>query len=727
MKGLVMVTYNQKLACQHLRDVDIPDAAVIAQRIGQLVRCNGPEFAKKYLDNISIAIKNTIIDGKFRIPNGVAIRRIIHHGRRIKKIRDKWITRLMTNAVILHHSRNLNGQNAKFVHAFMNVKYTLKSSKVTRQMARKYREAVDGQHYDLEVLKQALSLIDLVKIKPLIDDIDPPSLFSFKANDKRSPYLHEKEEIRSAPSTDENSRQAWPLLAYLWDKQDGSAVSVDSPQYINNIDRIRAILHYKCSLGELSYSNSWMRNSEIFGIPLYKVRGKVSHLLEPGVKDRTIVQPFLAHQIFFEPLKLLLERACRADNNICTFNQSLGVLRAQKALTDGRLLFCFDASSFTDRFPVDLQLRVLDNAGLRDWSNNLKIFLDGYFIDLTNEESPMVKYGQGQPMGLGPSFHLATLTHSVLVKGIFKSIYGLNYKTSDTDYGVVGDDIFISDKNVAEVYRSLMTGLGVDINLQKSVVSSDFGEFCGVFFTKDTQSFSFKPKSFRYELSQLKSAIQYYGRRYLKHLDDSLDARLFKLILSPRGGGNKKPRLDYFLSILIKDIEDMLQFSTGLYHCLPDYKSLYNRIDRVVAVNRDYGFYPNGLSIYSSDFRLAIKDNDAESLNEAYLSHLNIPNLEHKARALLDSLLSLRDLSRYDDAKISLDYLSNLLSEVLSSYDDTMERFSRYLLLHENEFAHNSNKLRANLKLQDSELQILKTESRSKVRVNLDQPEITLN
>jgi len=47
-----------------------------------------------------------------------------------------------------------------------------------------------------------------------------------------------------------------------------------------------------------------------------------------------------------------------------------------------------------------------------------------------------------------------------------------------TDYALLGDDIVIADENVATVYHDLMTRiLGVEINLSKSLISTDSFEF----------------------------------------------------------------------------------------------------------------------------------------------------------------------------------------------------------------------------------------------------------
>jgi hypothetical protein len=59
-------------------------------------------------------------------------------------------------------------------------------------------------------------------------------------------------------------------------------------------------------------------------------------------------------------------------------------------------------------------------------------------------------------------------------------------KPSFTSYALLGDDIVIADKAVAASYHMIMTQiLGVEINLSKSLVSSNSFEFAKRLVTMD--------------------------------------------------------------------------------------------------------------------------------------------------------------------------------------------------------------------------------------------------
>lgn len=65
------------------------------------------------------------------------------------------------------------------------------------------------------------------------------------------------------------------------------------------------------------------------------------------------------------------------------------------------------------------------------------------------------------------------MTHHVLVCYAAISVGKFNF----SDCCIFGDDVVIADDQVAEAYLSLMSILGVSINMTKSVISSEFAEF----------------------------------------------------------------------------------------------------------------------------------------------------------------------------------------------------------------------------------------------------------
>jgi hypothetical protein len=75
------------------------------------------------------------------------------------------------------------------------------------------------------------------------------------------------------------------------------------------------------------------------------------------------------------------------------------------------------------------------------------------------------KYSIGQPMGLYSSWATFTITHHCVVH--FISDYYCNKKFPGM-YGIVGDDNFLTDPQIAYYYNKFMESVGVKVNLMKS-------------------------------------------------------------------------------------------------------------------------------------------------------------------------------------------------------------------------------------------------------------------
>lgn len=72
-------------------------------------------------------------------------------------------------------------------------------------------------------------------------------------------------------------------------------------------------------------------------------------------------------------------------------------------------------------------------------------------------------------MGALSSWAMLALTHHLLVQ---VAAFRVGFTSWFPDYAVLGDDIVIANKAVAQAYLSLMKVLGVEINLSKSLISS---------------------------------------------------------------------------------------------------------------------------------------------------------------------------------------------------------------------------------------------------------------
>lgn len=136
--------------------------------------------------------------------------------------------------------------------------------------------------------------------------------------------------------------------------------------------------------------------------------------------------------------------------------------------------YSLDLSNATDRFPIDLQgklLSVIYNNRL--YADHWKQLLvsRAYYDPQGNKHF----YSVGQPMGAYSSWVMFTLTHHLVVSWA-AHLSGYDPFTFD-QYIILGDDIVIKNQRIAQRYTNIITKLGVSISKQKTHVSKDTYEF----------------------------------------------------------------------------------------------------------------------------------------------------------------------------------------------------------------------------------------------------------
>jgi len=129
----------------------------------------------------------------------------------------------------------------------------------------------------------------------------------------------------------------------------------------------------------------------------------------------------------------------------------------------GPHLFSSDMTAFTDRFPIELEVHVL-NAVFGDNIGDLwkQIISNRYFYHPKGD----VKYNCGNPMGVLSSWPVSTLTHHVVKQWCAYKLGISKYK-----YLILGDDTLDSDENVYKLYIQTIQRLGVSISIAKSTQS----------------------------------------------------------------------------------------------------------------------------------------------------------------------------------------------------------------------------------------------------------------
>lgn len=143
---------------------------------------------------------------------------------------------------------------------------------------------------------------------------------------------------------------------------------------------------------------------------------------------------------------------------------------------EGSKFHSFDLKNATDRFPIDLQQQLLSEmlggAYAAAWKS---IMVHEPFA---SPEGDFLRYEVGQPMGAKSSWAMFTLSHHMLVQ--YAAFLTGNYPTQD--YILLGDDIVITNDEVAQKYVELCTGIGVEISAMKTHVSETTYEFAKRWF-----------------------------------------------------------------------------------------------------------------------------------------------------------------------------------------------------------------------------------------------------
>lgn len=241
--------------------------------------------------------------------------------------------------------------------------------------------------------------------------------------------------------------------------------------------------------------------------------GTIGVIQDAGCKARWVANPILAFQALGEPLKGKLLKVCGiAYPEIGTENQDEGREAVVHWLQCGVKVWSFDATSFTDRFPLILQTDVLNQ--LREYGIASDSDVGAFDLVMSKDwvwhlRPKNLRWAVGQPLGYGPSFHLATLTHAAIIDN-------LDYEKTGM-WRVVGDDVVIADVALACRYQEFMKLAGVEVNLSKSLISDKYAEFLGKLISDKGVTPAMKVR-FLNGRDQLQDNLLFYGKSALEYL-----------------------------------------------------------------------------------------------------------------------------------------------------------------------------------------------------------------
>jgi hypothetical protein len=191
---------------------------------------------------------------------------------------------------------------------------------------------------------------------------------------------------------------------------------------------------------------------------------KIGFLSEGGCKTRVVASGDYFTQDCLKPLHRSLYRVLSQLDTDGTSSHNRVAQLVKEKTSEGRAVWSFDLTAFTDRFPVFIQEYTLGKLYTPDIAKYWRQLLTDrdFYCD-----GKKVRYNCGQPMGLLSSWAAAAVVHHVTVEACALKVG----KTTFKDYCLIGDDVTIFDKDVAEEYRRFLNHFSIKISESKSLCS----------------------------------------------------------------------------------------------------------------------------------------------------------------------------------------------------------------------------------------------------------------
>jgi len=217
-----------------------------------------------------------------------------------------------------------------------------------------------------------------------------------------------------------------------------------------------------------------------FGLSPKGRRSKLARIKDKETKCRIVGILDYPTQSALYPLHNALMGLLKRLKPDCTFNQ--GSFRATLPLKGP--YYSYDLSAATDRFPCKLQEIVLSQLIDAEYAAAwLRATTDRDFAVTWIRPAENIRYSVGQPMGAYSSWALFAVSHHVAVRLAAERAGFPDFQA----YALLGDDIVITNSEVAREYRTLLKEIGVSISDTKSHVSLDTYEFAKRWIHRGTE------------------------------------------------------------------------------------------------------------------------------------------------------------------------------------------------------------------------------------------------
>jgi len=295
------------------------------------------------------------------------------------------------------------------------------------------------------------------------------------------------------------------LDAYAWTKQPRNLIrewlnATDQKDLLLEFRKISKMVPLLQFTGLLAAKPQYRSNGTIRKwIPVQLTElslGRLHALYEPAGKVRVVAIVDYWTQAVLKPVHDWMFSVLTLIPSDATFDQEGKVKEfANKGFKE---IYSLDLKSATDTIPMGLYIKLfepifgselvalwkallvdrdfLKPAELRDDTSYrtrlhavVSLGIRGLLAPLKTDQ--IVRYTTGQPMGALSSWSSMALVHHLLVQYAAYNVYGI--ETWFMAYLVLGDDIVIADKLVAERYQAILASFGIVVGIAKSYISKE--------------------------------------------------------------------------------------------------------------------------------------------------------------------------------------------------------------------------------------------------------------
>lgn len=206
--------------------------------------------------------------------------------------------------------------------------------------------------------------------------------------------------------------------------------------------------------------------------PLFTL-GKLGIKEEAAGKVRLFAMAPTWFQLLLKPLHDCIFAILRGVPQDGTFDQ----LRPLAGHTKYRYAASLDLTAATDRLWIEIQRWLIaELTGSDRFAEAWAGLLTGVEYSIHSMKyglNEICKYSVGQPMGALSSWPSLAITHHFLVQAAAWRSGAVPLGTWFEDYAILGDDLVIFNREVAIGYRKIISLIGMNIGLHKSILSNN--------------------------------------------------------------------------------------------------------------------------------------------------------------------------------------------------------------------------------------------------------------